>query len=86
MFLEGCCLKCKENLDGIIFVELLLCLFYCFVDVSVIWVGGWIRFLLDKLRCGWDRELCLEEEKKSKSFVFFLLFKLILCKICDCEV
>lgn len=84
--LEGCRLKCKENSDGIIFVELSPCLRYCFADVSVIWAGGRTRPPSDKPRCGWDRELCLEEEKKSKNFVLSLPFKWTSCKICDREV
>ena len=84
--LEGCRLKCKENSGGIIFVELSPCLRYCFADVSVIWAGGRTRPPSDKPRCGWDRELCLEEEKKSKNFVLSLPFKSTSCKICDREV
>ncbi|XP_078345063.1 atrial natriuretic peptide receptor 1-like [Oculina patagonica] len=38
-------------------------------DVSVIWAGGRTSPPSDKPRCGWDNELCLEEEKKAARIV-----------------
>ena len=35
-------------------------------DVSVIWAGGRTSPPSDKPRCGWDKELCLEEEKEGE--------------------
>ena len=37
-----------------------------FADVSVIWAGGRTSPPSDKPRCGWDKELCLEEEEKGE--------------------
>ena len=37
-----------------------------FADVSVIWAGGRTSPPSDKPRCGWDKELCLEEEEEGK--------------------
>lgn len=34
--------------------------------MSVIWAGGRTSPPSDKPRCGWDNELCLEEEKKGE--------------------
>ena len=37
-----------------------------FADVSVIWAGDRTSPPSDKPRCGWDKELCLEEEEEEK--------------------
>ena len=35
-------------------------------DVTVIWAGGRTEPPLDKPRCGWENELCLEQERQGK--------------------
>ena len=37
-----------------------------YLDVSVIWAGGRTRPPSDKPKCGWENELCVEQEKKGK--------------------
>ncbi|CAH3159682.1 unnamed protein product [Porites lobata] len=38
-------------------------------DVRVIWAGGRTTPPLDKPKCGWENELCVEQEKKAARFV-----------------
>jgi len=49
---------------------------YYSTDVTVIWAGGRTEPPLDKPRCGWENELCLEQERQGKFlgkiFVYFL--------------
>ena len=40
--------------------------YYYLTDVTVIWAGGRTEPPLDKPRCGWENELCLEQERQGK--------------------
>lgn len=37
------------------------------IDVRVIWAGGRTNPPLDKPRCGWEKELCLEQGREGKN-------------------
>ena len=46
----------------------------CSTDVTVIWAGGRTKPPSDKPKCGWENELCLEQERQGKGFVTVSVF------------
>lgn len=38
----------------------------CLTDVRVIWAGGRTNPPLDKPKCGWENELCIEQDRQGK--------------------
>ena len=39
----------------------------CSTDVRVIWAGGRTNPPLDKPKCGWENELCIEQDRQGKT-------------------
>lgn len=38
----------------------------CLTDVRVIWAGGRTNPPLDKPKCGWENELCIEQDRHGE--------------------
>ena len=57
---------CSENMANSYTYSMTMCYF---IDVTVIWAGGRTNPPSDKPKCGWENELCSEQERKGKGFV-----------------